>query len=432
MSLIMSLILVLFIALAISCNTAEPPDNEQIKLIVEEVSCTEAWLKLISEKVNLPVDVIIKSDNNYVRNITLNSTDQIIYIDSLMPNENYVFQVVSGSPLFISSNRINVQTLDTTRHNLNFQEFEFNILSSSSTIEDIEIIDDHNILAVGEFYPIETGDKKYSLLEWNGMKWEFLRLLTKRLNTNDSILISPTGIFSFSTNNIWLAAGSIFHWDRKKVTPYWVSNFPGNQNPLLNPGQFIRKIWGASETDIYGCGEKGALVHFDGKTWKRIETNTEYNFTEIVGIKNKHTEKLEIYLLAVDIFSNDSRVYKLTNNSEIEIINLNLGYLYSFWTNNGINFYVSSEKFYFNNTEAWQEIKLNTSRPILNMEGASLNDLYVVGADQFFAHYNGITWFTYKKSHGANLYYNAIAVRKNKTVIGGISNGSVEIIVGTK
>ncbi len=42
----------LFSFLNFSCNTTDPPDNQIIKLTVEDVSCTEAWLKLETENLN--------------------------------------------------------------------------------------------------------------------------------------------------------------------------------------------------------------------------------------------------------------------------------------------------------------------------------------------------------------------------------------------
>ena len=57
-----------------SCNTTEPVDNKQISLSVEDVSCTEAWLKVSS---SVTGSVIITKDENPAKTINLNKVDTI-------------------------------------------------------------------------------------------------------------------------------------------------------------------------------------------------------------------------------------------------------------------------------------------------------------------------------------------------------------------
>jgi hypothetical protein len=39
----------------------------------------------------------------------------------------------------------------------------------------------------------------------------------------------------------------------------------GTSEPLLD-------VWGASGTDIYAVGDKGTMIHFNGKQWVKVES----------------------------------------------------------------------------------------------------------------------------------------------------------------
>jgi len=84
------------ISLLLSCNTTEPPINgSEIALKLEDVSCTEAWITLTTTNLQLPATVTLKQDNQTRSTINLVKTDTLLYIDSLLPNTNYQYQVSS-------------------------------------------------------------------------------------------------------------------------------------------------------------------------------------------------------------------------------------------------------------------------------------------------------------------------------------------------
>ena len=37
-----------------SCDTTDPPDNKTLSIKLEDVSCTEAWIKLTTTNLQLP------------------------------------------------------------------------------------------------------------------------------------------------------------------------------------------------------------------------------------------------------------------------------------------------------------------------------------------------------------------------------------------
>jgi hypothetical protein len=52
-------------------------------------------------------------------------------------------------------------------------------------------------------------------------------------------------------------------------------------------GQAVEKLWGSSESNIWGVGPWGTIVHNDGNGWAKIEFDNELSFYNITG--NKET-----------------------------------------------------------------------------------------------------------------------------------------------
>jgi hypothetical protein len=146
----------LFSALIIfSCkkNNPIPPENQpQLDLSLTDTSCTEAWLKLTTTNINLPAKVTLKQDDSVVQTISLTSADTMLYVDSLLPNHTYKFHTIIqpyNHTEEITSNSLNITTMDTTSHNFSWQTFTFGGQAGSCVLYDVAIINENNIWAVG-------------------------------------------------------------------------------------------------------------------------------------------------------------------------------------------------------------------------------------------------------------------------------------------
>ncbi|MEP0861460.1 MAG: glucosyl transferase, partial [Ignavibacterium sp.] len=142
---------------ATSCKqTTEPKLEAELKLELEDASCTEAWIKLTTTNLQLPATINLLQDGNLSETINLLGADTVLYVDSLLPNQTYKFQASiqlylpkagiqpfnhSGLPAEgrHSSNELTVTTMDTTSHNFTWQSWEFG-QHSSSTLYDVAII----------------------------------------------------------------------------------------------------------------------------------------------------------------------------------------------------------------------------------------------------------------------------------------------------
>ncbi len=108
------LLLSLFICLIfLQCNPTETQiDNQNISLSIEDVSCTEVWLKF-SSKISGSDIIITNNDTPVIQLDSFFSQDTLIYIDSLLPNRNYTFQAVQ----YKNGNILNKSEKITACHN---------------------------------------------------------------------------------------------------------------------------------------------------------------------------------------------------------------------------------------------------------------------------------------------------------------------------
>ena len=78
----------------ISCDTTEPPpeDKRKLTLSLEDKSCTEVWMQLTTENLQLPASVNILINDSLSQISILSTKDSLLYIDSLLPNKTYTIQ----------------------------------------------------------------------------------------------------------------------------------------------------------------------------------------------------------------------------------------------------------------------------------------------------------------------------------------------------
>ena len=73
-----ALIISLFLFLQ-SCNSIEPPPNDlSINLSLEDVSLTEAWIKLRTSNLQLPASVTLKQNDQTRETLSLVSSDTLL------------------------------------------------------------------------------------------------------------------------------------------------------------------------------------------------------------------------------------------------------------------------------------------------------------------------------------------------------------------
>lgn len=103
--------------------------------------------------------------------------------------------------------------------------------------------------------------------QWDGMKLTEMDSLTE---------FNLQGIWGSSRNDIHVAGvRGIWHWDGRTWQQTW--------EPWLGGVAFGFELWGSGPGDVWAIGSGGAIVHFEGKTWERVEGVTDNDLYAIWG-----------------------------------------------------------------------------------------------------------------------------------------------------
>ena len=167
------LLFVIVVILFNGCNTTEPPPlpdepPKSIKLKLMDVSCTEAFISVSAADTVLPANITLKKDDATMFSFMLTQTDTTVIDTTLQLNATYIYQttaLIKGVEQ--KSDTLQVKTLNTTSHNFTWQTFTFGGIGGSSVLNDVAIIDENNIWAVGAIYADTTG-QAYNAVHWNG------------------------------------------------------------------------------------------------------------------------------------------------------------------------------------------------------------------------------------------------------------------------
>jgi hypothetical protein len=418
---IISLLFFLTALLNFSCNTTEPPvNNNTLRLIVEDASCTEAWIKVSSNSCD---EIIITKEDTPIAQISnLCSKDTLIVIDSLLPNQSYTFQAVvsHGGNITSGSEKVTVKTLDTTSHNFTWQTFTFGD-HSNSILRDVVVIDENNIYAVGTIYLNDSlgqpDPNPFAIAHWNGNNWSFIRLYYKSPLGGEFVLSNISGIHYNNSSEIWLSAGSIFFWDRISTHAQLVFS----RLDLPHPNSTIEKIWGISNFNFWGVGHSGSIVRYDGNQWTFMESGTTVDLLDIWGSEDGtvwacgyNSEDAFTVLLRHDGIQ-WNKVYEGSpdnqNNNEF------IGPTSGVWTNSKFFTYVASwGKIYKqpnNNTLDIKRITQNFSDVAFSMRGTNHNNIFIAGQHGLVGHFNGVTYQEITELKNEDEYLLKIDVKNN-------------------
>ncbi len=450
---IISLTLLILISLLTSCNTTEPPNNQSLSLKLEDVSCTEAWVQLTTNKIQLPAVInLIKTDasgNSKDVKFYVSTEDTLLNIDSLLPNQNYTFQAssIQNQVSSISSNKVTATTLDTTSHNFIWQTFEFGVNTYQSHLFDVAIIDENNIWAVGEIYILDSLGKPdpnaYNAVHWNGSDWEL-----KRINMQSScnpVTYPPLkAIWAFSANNITVTSGGSIGW------------FDGNTNRAdcgirsILTGS-INKLWGSSSNDLYAVGSNGNIAHYQNGSWIKIESGTNLSLSDIsvnklgeIFIGGGNPSFAQGIILKSVNDNNFTIFAEGANITETQLFNPNLyGSISSIWLDQNNTLYSAGNILFQYKFNKWSYVKSLSENFIGGNQGAfyrgyitkirgnASNDMWIVGDRNTARHFNGTSWQQVGMPYDpqVDLVWRGISCKNNNIVIVGTHDRSAIIMM---
>ena len=197
-------------------------------------------------------------------------------IDSLQQGKTYSFFVEAYSidnKLKDTSKTIMVKTLSPTSHSITWQIDTLD--NTGNFLSDVWGLNENNIWAVGRIWVLEG---QTGVIFWNGIKW----------NYHSSPGAYLESIYGFNNNQLVVAGlygtnGFVAIWDgdRWKETNFF-NYFPNGDTVWA-----LRSIWGNSPNDVWAVGDKGTIIHWDGRQWSKINAGILTTIKDIWGIPSR-------------------------------------------------------------------------------------------------------------------------------------------------
>ncbi len=385
----------------------DPPENGNVEpaamLTVSDTGLTRLGLRLQLQNARLPVlaaltraNVKDTLDDTLLFRHVLTGNDTAFYDDNLQPNENYLYELWLAKD---STQQqwyrfaFNRRTMDTTGHNFSWQVYEFGGAGGSSYLNDVAIVNENNIWAVGRISVADSAGEieEYNAVHWDGEKWEMFNFM----RTSEDRISVIRGISVENDSSIWLAAGSVYHWKGHIATLFYRRDISTNET--------VEKLWHSGTGEIYGVGNSGLIVHYDGQSWTKLQSGTDVNLTDVWGTPDGKTVWAcgwEDFKGTVLIKINGNTIETLYESEEYFRLRVDTlsGSLVSGAVSNNTNYILTSRGIYtysLNLPGSYQRAKYpehHYSGFPRSLSMSAINDIFIVGDLAFMAHYNGASW----------------------------------------
>ncbi len=421
----------------------------KIDLVADEVTCTFAALHVRISVTQAPWRLSIKRDGQsffYVLPVYTNLALDTVIVDKwLMPNStnHYTAYYLLDSVAFDSSGVLTVSTMDTTSHNFTWRLYTLGD-GLGYGLRDVAIVNDTCVYAVGDLFLNDSTGRletvPYGLAKWNGFEWKPMRIYS-----NDSTrlvhALSPTGVIAFSDTDAWFAAGGVFHFNGTTIDhSYWINGYPGNPDPVLDSLTYAERVWGTSSSDLYVGATNGGLAHFDGMSWRKIESGTHLYFEDIWGSKNPRTGQMEVLAVASDYLTSTVReVVSLSPTTAEAVTDSGINNsLTGIWFVSGRMYWATGGDVFTRQDYLLPDAWFRASVPFtwnykFAVRGNDINDVIVVGTLGEVMHYNGYSWKNLSQGTALTAgQYFRVAIRGDLVVAVGVNHQLGVVAIGRR
>ena len=421
-------------------NEIVQPQDFSFSLNVDDVSCAEVWLDVHLGSAVQPRTVQIWRETCVTGVLTLSAPDTTLVDTALLPGKAYTYHAVrlDGTSVLGSTSVVQAITLDTTSGNFTFAK-ETLKGSASSILYDVALVNDTLAYAVGQAYGYDSlgqGDPyPYCLAKWDGQSWRLLRLYFLNSNRQLTMITVPIqGVYAFGPTDVWLAPGSVFHWNGSDS----LTELSFNRLTLADRFATVIRLWGSSDSDMFGVGDAGTIVHYDGTSWRTISSGTTLQLVDIYGATNMQTGQRQILAVGTENYPGDRAILSISSITASLLPTNPIQYeLFGVWFVPNRHYYVVGSGVYEKSSlveTAWHNNPLDITRyGTTKMRGNGLNDVFVVGAYGELLHYNGMRWKSFRDVTGLdNGSYASVAVKGNLIIAVGANNNDAIVTVGRR
>jgi len=427
-----NLLLFLLILLAVpACKQPTAPDPKpEFSFTIEDASCTEAWINIKTTSYGSGYSFALNRNDSTVWRFAALPPDTIIVDAGLLPNKEYTYELLAirSKTAPVSAGKKQVTTMDTTSHNFTWQTWEFGDIGIT-VLYDVAIIDENNIWAVGEISIRDSshnGYTTYNAVHWDGVKWD-LRRIKMFSSCNPVDYPALRSVYVSDDNKMVLTSGGSIAWIDSEMN----IKLDCSIRPLLTGA--INKLWGTSSSDLYAVGNSGNIAHWDGVSWKKIESGTDMDLQGIHGdvdgdiwITGISSNPSRTILLSI----RDNKVKKIYEGYSNNLIgNEYIGPISGVYSASKHRTYIINWgymfHYYIDPEMKIKRLTQNFGDVAFSISGPGSNDLYISGQHGLFGHYNGIRYREIAAIRSNNVYFKSVSAIKGTAVCVGFKNYDV-------
>jgi hypothetical protein len=320
---------------------------------------------------------------------------------------------------------------DTTSHNWVFTVDTLGD-GNGSILKDVTILNTNPPLAyaVGDIeLKDSTGQfeqKPYCLAKWNGLKWDLTQLKFFPPGAiGDSLNAIGDAVFANGPNDIWMAAGALFHWFGSRLDVNYNTGAEG-----------ANKIWSDHNGNCWFVCNTGAIIQYTNGTWQKLSSGTSTDMQDIWGYQNNSEQTTILCISSTVFYGGTENLFSISGNNVTQLNTNGLSWsIRGIWFDDNGYYIVGAEIYYKKSLRdsVWQIIKPapSSSYGYVNaIRGNSANDIVAVGAFGTFLHYNGSSWYNFTQQlnlSGCDFY--SVSIKDNLVVAVGTLGGDRAIAV---
>lgn len=232
------------------------------------------------------------------------------------------------------------------------------------------------------------------MLRWNGTAWSHVAALRWR-TLND--------VWGASASSVWGVGdkGELVRWDG---TAWTLFRYDGTSVSAKGLGDFdtparsysLRGVWGSSATNVFAVGDSGVVLRYNGTTWTRMTTPVTAPLTDVWGSG------------ASDVYATTAAGQLIRYNGTAWSVVAAVqapGALWGVWGTAANNVYAAGDggMLYRWDGANWQRIRLPTRAALYAVGGTGASNVFVGGADGALYRYSGTAWIPEKALGGSSL-----------------------------
>jgi hypothetical protein len=276
-----------------------------------------------------------------------------------------------------------------------------------------------------------------SLWHFDGSTFTVVPAIRKGSNTTLNGGLNGCSIFAFSKNELWLVDGSVS-----------LHTSDGKNYDDFRAGT-VSNCWGSSPNDVFIVGSGGHIAHYDGIKFTQMTSNTLKNIESVWGTSGNN-----VWAAGFNPSTAESVLLHFDGTSWTSIDPLTVGNIAPFhhalneiWAIDSLNhsIAIAGGSLLWRKTDnlSWRSDSGKISNGLgdgsfiglYHIRGNNINDFIVTGDGGFISHWNGKTWMRYDNLYNPNapLYLtNSTSMKDNTICIVGKKGSQSWIAIGQR